>query len=53
MEFTILNTLGFDIAFPTSYRFLERYCRILNEDENTFNFSQYILELAMLDLRMN
>jgi G2/mitotic-specific cyclin-B, other len=32
MEFLILNTLSFDITFPTSLRFLERYMKLIGED---------------------
>jgi len=39
MEFHILNTLGFDITFPTANRFLERYMKIVGEDKNVQNYS--------------
>jgi len=32
MEFLILSTLSFDITFPTSLRFLERYMKLIGED---------------------
>ena len=28
MEYRILNTLQFSVTFPSSYRFLERFCRL-------------------------
>ena len=39
MEFLILSTLSFDLTVPTSFRFLERYMRILGEDENVMILS--------------
>lgn len=35
MEFHILSTLSFDCTFPTPYRFLERYLKVLGEDTST------------------
>jgi cyclin B len=32
MEFLILSALGFEITFPTPYRFLERYINVLGEN---------------------
>lgn len=52
MEFHILSTLGFDITFPTSLRFMERYLRMLGDDPVIANFSQFLIELALIDIRM-
>jgi hypothetical protein len=52
MEFHILNTLSFDITFPTSLRFLERYMKLIGEDQNVMNYSQFLIELALVDIRM-
>jgi hypothetical protein len=55
MEFNILNTLSFDVTFPTSFRFLERYSRCLGNGEadlTLFSLAQYLIELSMLDVRM-
>jgi hypothetical protein len=52
MEFHILNTLAFDITFPTSFRFLERYMKLLDVDANVLNYSQFLIELALVDIRM-
>lgn len=32
MEYTILSTLSFDITFPTSFRFLERFTKLMGDD---------------------
>ena len=52
MEFLILSALSFDLSFPTPYRFLERYMKMLGEDPNVMMMSMYIMELALVDVRM-
>ena len=37
----------------SSYRFLERYSKVAKADSVTFFLSQYLLELALLDSKMN
>lgn len=32
MEFSILSVLSFDFTFPTAFRFLERYIKLLGDD---------------------
>jgi G2/mitotic-specific cyclin-B, other len=39
MEFLILSALSFDLTLPTSLRFLERYMRMLGEDESVMSLS--------------
>lgn len=52
MEQLILWALAFDLNFPTSYRFLERYMRMLGEDPNVMTLSLFLMELAHVDIRM-
>lgn len=52
MEFLILSALGFDITFPTPHRFLERYMSVLGENEDVLAYSQFLMELALVDVRM-
>lgn len=52
MEFLILSTLQFDITFPTPLRFLERFMRMLGEDKDVIIFSQFLMELSLIDVRM-
>ena len=52
IEQKILCKLKFEIAFPSSYRFLERYTKLARGDELSFYISQYLLELSMLDYKM-
>lgn len=35
-EWKILFTLEYDITFPTAFRFLERFAKLGNCDEQTF-----------------
>ena len=53
MEQDILFHLQFEIQQTSSYRFLERYWKISQSDTVTFFLSQYLLELALLDSKMN
>lgn len=52
MEFSILNTLSFDITFPTAFRFLERYVKQLGEDQSVMYYASFLVELALVDIRM-
>ena len=53
MEKNILYSLQFDIQETTPYRFLERYSKIAKCDSVNFFLAQYLLELALLDSKMN
>ena len=53
MEQKILFSLEFDIQQTSSYRFLERYSKIAKADSVIFYLAQYLLELALLDSKMN
>jgi G2/mitotic-specific cyclin-B, other len=52
MEFSILSTLSFDCTFPTPYRFLERYVKLIGEDSTLHNYALFLIELALVDIRM-
>jgi cyclin B len=52
MEFLILSSLSFELSFPTSFRFLERYMRILGEDPSVMMMSLFFMELSLVDVRM-
>jgi hypothetical protein len=49
MELKILTSLDFDVIWPSAYRFLERYCRVLQVNERYFFLAQYFCEYALLD----
>jgi len=53
MEKNILFELDFDIQLTSSYRFLERFGKIQKLDQVTFFLAQYMLELGLLDSKMN
>ena len=53
MEQSILFNLEFEIQQTSPYRFLERYWKISQADTATFFLAQYLLELALLDSKMN
>lgn len=53
MEKCILFGLDFDIQLTSSYRFLERFAKISKLDNVTHCLSQYMLELSLLDSKMN
>jgi len=53
MEFKIIFALQFQITETSSFRFLERYSKIAKADSVTFFLAQYMLELALLDSKMN
>lgn len=55
MEMKILTSLEFKMCETTSFRFLERYSKIAKceQDSVTFYLAQYLLELALLDSKMN
>ena len=52
MEFYILSKLSFDLTFPTSFRFLERYGRLIGDDSRVIQLAQYLIELSLVDIRM-
>jgi cyclin B len=52
MEQLILMTLDFNITAPSSYRFLERFTKIVNGDMLMFNLARYLIELPLIEYRM-
>ena len=53
MERNILFELDFDIQQTSAYRFLERFAKHQKLDQVTFYLAQYMLELGLLDSKMN
>jgi len=53
MEKSILFQLDFDIQLTSAYRFLERFSKHQRLDSVTFFLAQYMLELGLLDSKMN
>ncbi len=52
MEYHILSTLDFNFTFPTALRFLEGYMKIVGEDRDTMYYALFLIELALIDIRM-
>jgi len=53
MEQQILFKLEFAMTQTSSFRFLERYSKVAKADTVMFYLAQYLLELALLDSKMN
>ena len=52
MEYNILNVLSFDLTFPTTFRFLEKIGKRINADDKIIQFATFLIELALVDMRM-
>lgn len=52
MEYNILSKLGFDVTFPSCFRFLERFAKLFAVKDTTFSLAHYYLDVAALDYRM-
>ena len=48
----MLTALDFDIQITSSYRFLQRFAKILKADTMIFNLSRYLNELALVNYKM-
>ena len=53
MEHKMLRSLDFHITFPTPLRFLERYSKIAECNEELICLSTYMLELSLVEITMN
>ena len=53
MEYNVLCLLNFDLIFVSPYRLLERYNFVCYGDEKSFFISQYILELVLIEYKLN
>lgn len=51
-ERLMLVCLQFDIQMTSSYRFLERFSKIMKVDDYVFNLSRYLLELSLINYKM-
>ena len=52
MESKMLNSLNFDITFPTQCSFLEMFGKKLNLDKKTFNLAWFLMELSLIHYKM-
>ena len=49
LEFQILQTLDFNLTFPSILRFMERYARIAQVNERALTLAQYFCDTCLLD----
>jgi len=49
----MLQALEFQVTFPSSYVLLERYAKLVGADDEVFCFARYLIELALVDVKMN
>merc|ERR1711990_812388 len=52
-ERKVLGTVGFDVGYPLSYRFVRRYGRVCKASMDVLTYARYILETALLEYRFN
>ena len=52
LEYQVLKALEFNITTPSSFRFLERYAKLINADTKTFNLAWYLVELPLIEYKM-
>jgi cyclin B len=51
MEEKMLNSLNFDITFPTQWTIFETYERKLDLDEKTFKLAWFLMELCLINYK--
>ena len=51
MEYSMLTTLDFNVTTPSSYRFLERFSKVISADTPLFNLARYLIELPLIEYR--
>lgn len=49
MESQILMTLQFEVTFPSTYRFIERFARLAQMNERQILLATYMADTALLD----
>ena len=51
-ENSILRCLDFNLTTPSAFRFLQRYSRICEFDDYSFNLARYIIELSLVEYKL-
>ena len=49
----MLQALNFEVTFPTTYRFLERFNTVMQGSKQQFLLGCYLGELTLIQVRMN
>lgn len=52
LEYELLMTLQFNVTSPSSFRFLERYAKVLGACSKAFNLARYLIELPLIEYKM-
>jgi transcription initiation factor TFIIIB Brf1 subunit/transcription initiation factor TFIIB len=52
MERSILTTLEFNITIPSSYWFLQRFCKVAKSQSKLMHLANYLIELTLIEARM-
>jgi len=52
-EINVLTCLDFNITFPTSLRFLERYSKLVQCSPQVFYIARYLIELTLIEVCTN
>jgi len=53
MERKMLSTVGFDVGYPLSYRFLRRFARVCKVGIKELTLARFILESSLLEYSFN
>lgn len=52
LEYEVLRTLEFNVTSPSSFRFLQRFAKLLEADSKAFNLAWYLIELPLIEYKM-
>lgn len=52
LEYEVLRTLEFNVTTPSTYRFLQRYAKIMGADDRAFHLAWYLIELPLIEYKM-
>jgi G2/mitotic-specific cyclin-B, other len=52
LEYEVLRTLEFNVTTPSSFRFLQRFTKMLQADSKSFNLAWYLIELPLIEYKM-
>jgi cyclin B len=52
IEFEILRVLEFNVTVVSSYRFMERYARLVSLEDRGSHLARYLIELALVEYKM-
>ena len=53
LEIEMIDTVGYDVGYPLTYRFLRRYSRVCGASMTVLTFARYILESTLMEYTLN